>query len=109
MMEARLTGGLKHCTHWIGGKPWTGHGGVAGDIYNPATGQITGTVDFASAAEVDAAVQSAADAFGQWRETSLVKRASIMFAFRELVREHSAELAELISSEHGKVESDAAG
>jgi malonate-semialdehyde dehydrogenase (acetylating) / methylmalonate-semialdehyde dehydrogenase len=99
----------KRCTHWIGGKPWTGQGRVAGDIYNPATGQITGTVDFASTVEVDAAVQAAAAAFAQWRETSLVKRASVMFAFRELVREHSAELAELISSEHGKVVSDAAG
>ena len=101
--------GEKHCTHWIGGKPWTGRTGVAGDIYNPATGQIAGTVDFASAVEVDAAVQAAAAAFGPWRETSLVKRASVMFAFRELVSEHSAELARLISSEHGKVESDAAG
>jgi malonate-semialdehyde dehydrogenase (acetylating) / methylmalonate-semialdehyde dehydrogenase len=103
------TNGRKRCTHWIGGKPWTGHAGVAGDIYNPATGQITGTVDFASAAEVDAAVQAAAAAFGPWRETSLVKRASVMFAFRELVKEHAAELAELISSEHGKVAADAAG
>ncbi|HWF81560.1 MAG TPA: CoA-acylating methylmalonate-semialdehyde dehydrogenase [Streptosporangiaceae bacterium] len=103
------TNGLRHCTHWIGGKPWTGRADVAGDIYNPATGQVTGVVDFASAAEVDAAVRAAAAAFGQWQETSLVKRASIMFAFRELVKKHSAELAELISSEHGKVTSDAAG
>jgi len=103
------TNGIKHCTHWIGGKPWTGQAGVAGDIYNPATGQITGAVDFASAAEVDAAVQAGAAAFDQWRDTSLVKRASIMFAFRELVKEHTAELAQLISSEHGKVASDAAG
>ena len=103
------TNGIKHCTHWIGGKPWTGQAGVAGDIYNPATGQITGAVDFASAAEVDAAVQAGAAAFDQWRDTSLVKRASIMFAFRELVKEHTAELAQRISSEHGKVASDAAG
>jgi len=103
------TNGIKHCTHWIGGKPWTGQAGVAGDIYNPATGQIAGAVDFASAAEVDAAVQAGAAAFDQWRDTSLVKRASIMFAFRELVKEHTAELAQLISSEHGKVASDAAG
>jgi malonate-semialdehyde dehydrogenase (acetylating)/methylmalonate-semialdehyde dehydrogenase len=103
------TNGIKHRTHWIGGKPWTGQASVAGDIYNPATGQITGAVDFASAAEVDAAVQAAAGAFDQWRDTSLVKRASIMFAFRELVKEHTAELAQLISSEHGKVASDAAG
>ncbi len=81
----------------------------AGDIYNPATGQISGTVDYATAAEVDAAVSAAAAAFPAWRETSLVKRASVMFAFRELVRTHTAELAELISSEHGKVASDAAG
>jgi len=100
----------KHCTHWIGGKPWTGaEPGSRGDIYNPATGQVTGTVDFASAAEVDAAVQAAAAAFPAWRQTSLVKRAAVMFAFRELIREHTGELAALISSEHGKVASDAAG
>ncbi|HUJ06689.1 MAG TPA: aldehyde dehydrogenase family protein, partial [Streptosporangiaceae bacterium] len=104
----------KHCTHWIGGKPWTGPdstggSGRRGDIYNPATGQVTGTVDFAGAAEVDAAVAAAVAAFPAWRQTSLVKRASVMFAFRELIKEHSAELAALISSEHGKVASDAAG
>jgi malonate-semialdehyde dehydrogenase (acetylating)/methylmalonate-semialdehyde dehydrogenase len=103
----------KHCTHWIDGKPWTGpsstNAGQHGDIYNPATGQVTGTVEFATAAQVDVAVRSAAAAFPAWRETSLVRRSSVMFAFRELVRQHSAELAELISSEHGKVVSDAAG
>ncbi len=101
---------VKHVTHWIGGKPWTGsEPGQRGDIYNPATGQVSGTVDFAGQEEVDAAVRAAAAAFPQWRDTSLVKRASVMFAFRELVREHSAELASLISAEHGKVASDAAG
>ena len=100
----------KHCTHWISGKPWTGpEPAHRGEIYNPATGQVTGTVDFATAAEVDAAVRSAAAAFPQWRDTSLVRRASLMFAFRELVRQHAGELARLISSEHGKVASDAAG
>src|SRR5216683_687820 len=100
----------KHCTHWIGGKPWTGaEPAHRGEIYNPATGQVTGTVDFATAAEVDAAAAAAAAAFPRWRDTSLVKRASVMFAFRELVRQHAAELAGLISSEHGKVASDAAG
>jgi len=100
----------KHCTHWIGGKPWTGADpGRRGDIYNPATGQLTGSVDFATAAEVDAAVQAAGAAFPQWRDTSLVKRASVMFAFRELVRAHAGELAALITAEHGKVAADAAG
>src|SRR5262245_7790267 len=84
----------KHCTHWISGKPWTGaEPAHRGEIYNPATGQVTGTVDFATAAEVDAAVRSAAAAFPQWRDTSLVRRASFMFAFRELVRQHAGELA----------------
>jgi malonate-semialdehyde dehydrogenase (acetylating) / methylmalonate-semialdehyde dehydrogenase len=99
----------RHCTHWIGGKPWSGDAVQRGDIYNPATGQVSGTVDFASAAEVSAAVRAAADAFGGWRETSLTKRVSVMFAFRELLRSHHGEIAALISAEHGKVASDAAG
>jgi malonate-semialdehyde dehydrogenase (acetylating)/methylmalonate-semialdehyde dehydrogenase len=99
-----------HVTHWIGGKPWTGSEAVQrGDIYNPATGQVTGTVDFATPAEADLAVLAAEAAFPAWRDTSLVKRAGVMFAFRELVRAHTGELAALISSEHGKVASDAAG
>ena len=101
---------MKHVTHWIGGKPWTGAAaGQRGDIYNPATGQVTGAVDFAGAAEVGAAVQAGAAAYPGWAQTSLVKRAAVMFAFRELVRRHHGELAALISAEHGKVASDAAG
>jgi malonate-semialdehyde dehydrogenase (acetylating)/methylmalonate-semialdehyde dehydrogenase len=100
---------VKHISHWIGGKPWAGEAARRGDIYNPATGQVTGTVDFASAAEVGAAVEAAAGAWPGWRETSLTKRASVLFAFRELIRSRQAELAALISSEHGKVASDAAG
>jgi malonate-semialdehyde dehydrogenase (acetylating)/methylmalonate-semialdehyde dehydrogenase len=100
---------MKHCTHWIGGKPWTGDSGQRGDIYNPATGQVTGSVDFATAAEVGLAVQAAASAFASWRDTSLTRRVSVLFAFRELLWSHQAELAALISAEHGKVGSDAAG
>jgi malonate-semialdehyde dehydrogenase (acetylating) / methylmalonate-semialdehyde dehydrogenase len=99
----------KHTTHWINGKPWTGQAGARGDIYNPATGAISGTVDFGGQAEVDAAVAAAAAALPGWRETSLVKRAGVMFAFRELVRKHSGDLAAVITAEHGKVLSDAAG
>jgi malonate-semialdehyde dehydrogenase (acetylating) / methylmalonate-semialdehyde dehydrogenase len=100
---------VKHVGHWIGGKPWAGEAASRGDIYNPATGQVTGTVDFATAAEVGAAVAAAAQAWPAWRETSLTKRADVLFAFRELIRKHRAELAAVISSEHGKVASDAAG
>jgi malonate-semialdehyde dehydrogenase (acetylating)/methylmalonate-semialdehyde dehydrogenase len=100
---------MKHITHWIGGKPWTGAAERQGDVYDPATGQVSGYVDFASADDVEAAVAAARQAFPAWRDASLAKRANILFAFRELVHRHRDELATLISSEHGKVESDAAG
>ncbi|HMD91808.1 MAG TPA: CoA-acylating methylmalonate-semialdehyde dehydrogenase [Trebonia sp.] len=100
---------MKHVTHWIGGKPWTGTARRHGDIYDPATGQVSGTVDFATPEEVDKAVSAAAEALTTWRRTSLSKRATTMFAFRELIKAHTKELAALITAEHGKVTSDAAG
>ena len=99
----------KHISHWIGGAPWNGAAQRHGDIYDPATGQVSGTVDFASATVVGDAVAAAAKAFAGWRSVSLAKRTSVLFAFRELIVAHRAELAGLISSEHGKVTSDAAG
>ena len=96
-------------THRIGGKPWAGTAERTGDVYDPATGQITGKVDFATAAEVDAAVTAARDAFATWRRTSLSKRSEILFAFRELVRARRDDIAALITAEHGKVASDAVG
>jgi malonate-semialdehyde dehydrogenase (acetylating) / methylmalonate-semialdehyde dehydrogenase len=98
-----------HRTHWIDGKPWTGEPAVRGDVYNPATGQVSGTVDYAGRAEVDAAVAAAVAALPGWREMSLTRRAGVMFAFRELVRSRAADIAALITAEHGKVASDAAG
>ena len=100
---------MKHVTHWINGKPWDGPAGTHGDIYNPASGQVSGTVDYAGPAEVDAAVAAATAALPGWRGTSLVRRSAVMFAFRELLRSRRPELAAVISAEHGKVESDAAG
>ena len=99
----------KHCTHWINGKPWTLDAASRGDIYNPATGQVSGTVDFGGAAEVGAAVAAAAAALPGWRETSLVRRADVMFRFRELMTRHARDVAALITAEHGKVMSDAMG
>ena len=100
----------KHISHWIGGKPWAGGPPASrGELYNPATGRVSGTVDFASATEVGAAVDAAAAAFPGWRDSSLMKRAGVLFSFRELLRAHAAEIAALISAEHGKVASDAAG
>jgi malonate-semialdehyde dehydrogenase (acetylating) / methylmalonate-semialdehyde dehydrogenase len=99
----------KHITHWVNGKPWTGEAAARGDIYNPATGRVSGSVDFGGTAEVGAAVAAASAALPGWRETSLVKRAGVLFAFRELVRQRAGDLAALITAEHGKVLSDAAG
>src|SRR5499425_99940 len=100
---------MKHVTHWIGGQLWDGAADRHGDIYDPATGEVTGRVDFASAAVVGDAVAAAAKAFPGWRATSLARRASVLFEFRELVKANAGALAELITSEHGKVASDAAG
>jgi malonate-semialdehyde dehydrogenase (acetylating)/methylmalonate-semialdehyde dehydrogenase len=99
----------KHVSHWIGGRPWEGAGERRGDIYNPATGQVSGTVEFASSTVVGDAVAAAAKALPGWRSVSLTKRTGVLFAFRELINAHRGELAGLISSEHGKVVSDAEG
>jgi malonate-semialdehyde dehydrogenase (acetylating)/methylmalonate-semialdehyde dehydrogenase len=99
----------KHVTHWIGGKPWTGDATRQGDIYDPATGRLSGHVDFATKADVDGAVSAAVSAAKTWGRMSLTKRTTVLFAFRELVKNHTKELAGLITAEHGKVASDAAG
>ena len=80
-----------------------------GPVYNPATGRQTGEVDFATVEEVDAAVAAAKAAFTTWREVSLAKRAEIFFSIRELVHERRDEIARILTSEHGKVLSDAMG
>lgn len=100
---------MTHITHWIDGAFSPQLADRHGDIYNPATGQITGTVDFASTATVDHAVQVATEAFTQWRHSSLTKRVQVLFAFRELVHVNKEKIAALITAEHGKVLSDALG
>jgi malonate-semialdehyde dehydrogenase (acetylating) / methylmalonate-semialdehyde dehydrogenase len=99
---------MKHVSHWIDGAP-IGAGGRTAEIFNPATGEVAGHVALATAEEVDAAVEAAARAFPAWRDASLVKRAQVLFRFRELVAAHRDELAMLITAEHGKVHSDALG
>ena len=95
--------------HWIGGRRVEGGSGRSGPVYNPATGRQTGAVDFATAEEVDAAVQAARAAFPAWRETSLAKRAELFFRIRELLHARRDEMAEILTREHGKVLSDALG
>ncbi len=96
-------------SHWIGGRIVTGTSGREGPIYDPATGRRTHAVDFASVDEVDQAVAAAAAAFPAWRATSLARRSEILFRVRQLLDGHRAELAALLTSQHGKVTADALG
>ena len=95
--------------HYIDGKRVDGTNGRSGDVYNPATGERTGRVAFAGPIEVDRVVRSAAAAFPAWAATPPLTRARILFKFRELLDRDAGALARLISEEHGKVLSDAAG
>jgi malonate-semialdehyde dehydrogenase (acetylating)/methylmalonate-semialdehyde dehydrogenase len=96
-------------THFINGKFWDGKADRHGDVFNPATGEVTGHVDFASSAVVDEAVAAAKAGFDQWSKTSLTRRTQVLFAFRELLNSRKGDIAALITAEHGKVLSDALG
>lgn len=96
-------------THFVNGNSWNGKADRTGEVFNPATGEITGHVDFASIAVVDEVVGAAQKAFEEWRGTSLAKRTQILFAFREILNARKEEVAALITAEHGKVLSDALG
>jgi malonate-semialdehyde dehydrogenase (acetylating) / methylmalonate-semialdehyde dehydrogenase len=100
---------LGRISHWIGGELVSGASGRSGPIYNPATGEQTAEVDFASREEVDRAVQAAKEAFPAWREWSLSKRQEVMFRIRELVRGRREDIARILTAEHGKVFTDALG
>ena len=80
-----------------------------GEIFNPATGEVSGNVAFADAATVDKIVNISEKAFEQWRHASLTKRTQVLFSFRELVNKNKEKIAALITAEHGKVLSDAQG
>jgi len=108
-VSAAVTTGLKLIGHWIGGEVVRGTSGRKGPVYNPATGEQTGEVDFAGAEEIDRAVAAAKAAFPEWRTWSLSKRADLMFRVYQLVDEHREDLARLLTAEHGKVLSDALG
>ena len=86
-----------------------GTSGRSGPVYDPATGKLAREVDFASVEEVDAAVAAAKAAFPAWRATSLARRSEILFRIRNLVDEHRRDIAAFLTSEHGKVPSDAIG
>jgi malonate-semialdehyde dehydrogenase (acetylating)/methylmalonate-semialdehyde dehydrogenase len=96
-------------THWIDGKPWDGPPARVADVFDPSTGTVARHVALAGAAELDATLQGATRAAAEWAETSLGRRVAVLFAFRELLEARKAELARIISAEHGKVVADALG
>src|ERR687897_157211 len=108
-MNAAATTELQTIGHWIGGQSIRGDSGRSGPVYNPAAGEQTGEVTFASAEEIDRAVTTASDAYATWRHHSLSKRAELFFRIYQLFDEHRDDLARVLTAEHGKVLSDAHG
>jgi malonate-semialdehyde dehydrogenase (acetylating)/methylmalonate-semialdehyde dehydrogenase len=96
-------------THFIDGRRVAGSSDRVGDVFNPATGEISATVPLAAAAEVDRAVQSASRAFPGWARTAPLQRARVMFQYKQLLEKNRDALATMIGREHGKVLSDAVG
>ncbi len=96
-------------THWIAGERVEGSSGRFADVFHPASGQVQARVALANEAEVDHAVSAAVTAFPEWSAQPPLRRARIMFRFRELYEQRIDEVAALINREHGKVLSDAKG
>ena len=95
--------------HFIGGAKVDGDSGRSGVIFNPATGEVSAEAPYASATDVDLAVEAATAALENWAGTSATARSQIMFRFRELVIENMDALAEFVSREHGKTIPDSKG
>ncbi len=111
-MNAKTMNPPKHLEslhHFIGGKRVSASGGRFGEIYNPAVGAVAKRVPLASAAEVETAIAAAFQAFPKWSAVAPGRRAQVMFAFRDLIKQHLDELAQLLSAEHGKTIDDAKG
>src|SRR6188472_1344695 len=100
---------MRTIQHWISGSETTGASTRWGPVWNPATGEQQAQVALAEPADVDAAVAAASKAWQEWRDVSVIRRARVMFALRDLIERHLDELSVLVSSEHGKVVSDAKG
>ncbi len=100
---------LRELGHFIDGKSASGGSGRRAAVFNPSTGTQSANVSLADATEVDRAVRAAQGAFAAWASTTPLRRARVMFEFKNLLEKHRDELAATISAEHGKVLSDAQG
>ncbi len=101
--------GVAQIGHWIGGARHAGAADRTSEVFNPATGEVSGLVQLGGAPVVDAAVRAAVAAYPAWSETSALNRARVMFRFKELLDRHHDDLARIITREHGKVFTDARG
>ena len=95
--------------HWINGRSTIGSAVGSSSVFDPATGEVTGTVALASPHDVDEAVAAATAAFASWSQQSLSHRTSIFFRYRQLLDANREELARAITGQHGKVLADARG
>jgi malonate-semialdehyde dehydrogenase (acetylating) / methylmalonate-semialdehyde dehydrogenase len=111
MCEKKAVGAkpMNRIQHFVSGATWAGTSDRQGDVYNPATGKVTGKVALASTADVGHVVAVARAAQPAWGATPPAKRASVMFRFRDLLMQCTDELAEMLSAEHGKTIPDAKG
>ena len=100
---------ISNIDHFIAGQRAAGRSGRSQDVFNPATGAVTGQVALAGTDEVAQAVAAAQAAFPAWADTPPIRRARVLFKFLELVNQHKDTLAHLITAEHGKVFTDAQG
>ena len=100
---------MREIGHYIGGKHVAGTSGRSSNVFNPATGEVQATVALASEAELDAAVQNAKEAQPGWANTNPQRRARVFMKFVQLLNDNMAELAEMLSKEHGKTIEDAKG
>ena len=95
--------------HWINGTHEPSSSNRYGDIYNPATGQVIAKLPMGNSGDLDKAVNAAELAFKSWSKTSITRRSQVLFKYKELLESNREELTRLITLEHGKVLSDAAG
>ena len=95
--------------HFVAGKKFSGNSKRLGKVFNPATGEQTSEVKFASKIDLNKTVEIALAAFESWSTKPPLQRARVLFKFKELIEKNSDELTKLIVSEHGKVFEDARG
>ncbi|HSR14195.1 MAG TPA: aldehyde dehydrogenase family protein, partial [Gemmatimonadales bacterium] len=100
---------MRLINHWIDNRVVDTSPARTGEVFDPATGRVAAAVAFADASEVDAAVDSARRALPGWRDTALTRRQRILFAYRDLVERHAADIGKALTAEQGKTTADAVG